>query len=44
VLASLVAEGVIVHKPDLAPFMAKAATASYDPALQPIIAKIRAVQ
>lgn len=44
VLEQLVAEGVVVHKPDLAPFMEKAATASYDPALQPIIAKFRAVQ
>jgi len=44
VLDKLVAEGVVVHKPDLAPFMVKAKEAKYDPALEPIIAKIRAVQ
>jgi tripartite ATP-independent transporter DctP family solute receptor len=44
VLAALVAEGVIVHKPALDEFIAKAATATYDPALQPYIDKIRAVK
>ncbi|WP_018183210.1 TRAP transporter substrate-binding protein [Kaistia granuli] len=44
VLDKLVAEGVVVHKPDLAPFMEKAKEAKYDPALEPIIAKFRAVQ
>lgn len=43
-LAELEADGVTITRPDLAPFIAKAATASYDPALQPIIDKVRAVE
>ncbi len=44
VLDNLVAQGVVVHKPNLEQFMAKAAEAKYDPALQPYIDKIRAVK
>jgi len=44
VLVKLIAEGIVVHKPDLAPFHEKAKEAKYDAALEPIIAKIRAVQ
>jgi TRAP-type transport system periplasmic protein len=44
VLEDLVAEGVIVHKPNLDEFIAKSADAKYDDALQPYIEKIRAVK
>ncbi|MCO5063906.1 MAG: TRAP transporter substrate-binding protein [Rhizobiaceae bacterium] len=43
-LKELEAEGVVVTKPDLAPFIAKAAEAQYDPALQPVIEKFRSVK
>lgn len=43
-LAELEAEGAIVTRPDLTAFMERAATATYDPALQPIIDKVRAVE
>jgi len=43
-LDELVAEGVTVHRPDLAPFIAKAAEAKYDPALKPVIDKVRSVK
>lgn len=44
VLEDLVAQGVVVHKPNLEEFIAKVKDAKYDPALQPYIDKIRAVQ
>ena len=43
-LAELEAQGVVVTRPDLTPFIAKASEATYDPALQPIIDKVRAVE
>ena len=44
VLEALKAQGVTVHKPNLEEFIARASTATFDPKLQPIIAKIRAVK
>ena len=45
VLEELVAQGIVVHKPKLDEFIAKAAAdAKYDAALQPYIDKIRAVK
>lgn len=43
-LADLEAEGAVVTRPDIAPFIARAATAQYDATLQPIIEKVRAVE
>lgn len=43
-LAELEADGVVVTRPDLAPFIAKSAEAKHDPALQPIIEKIRSIK
>lgn len=43
-LDGLTKEGVVVHKPNLDEFIKKASSATFDPQLQPIIDKIRAVQ
>lgn len=43
-LAELQADGVIVTRPDLAPFIAKAQEAVYDATLLPVIAKFRTVK